>query len=585
MKKLLLILALTLFEMAYLLWWESVTLAVFDVDAPEQWLFATNQAIELFKNHHSLADIYSSLDFGAYPKGYAIYLLSMLQIGFAGLLTSSKLWLGFPLLLLLNSLLLFDCRRSCLSFALLVFFFPITQLMLRSMSLHSLLILVQTCSFLALYKAKLYRANWLGYFGLTLLFIGASFKHLGLLHLLLAIPFLCSDIFSWLFQSIATGILIYFFYGFEYISITLDHNPWLNDYFLIVSILGFCCFLIFLKFIHRKPFPVCNYHWSLPWIALLLSIEAYTAFLIIHDWHNEWSQFMIPSAIAILWIVPLLLFRRSLNPLNSYLFLVVCICSFLFFSSMGFLHSVFWFPALLLLLLSQESVQKRKQLLPVLSAVSLIWIHYYPQLLSYFRGNIEQRRDSQIFLMNSAHQNYWSLEQTEIGSLLRKLPSFLSSVSMEPGEENLALISRIDQFQSFVFNQRVPVNRGEEQISLVVNAQIPGDIWDKWELLIEEVGVEQALFKILESGEVKLLIIPRKNLARFQPSLYPADDTVWDEIKTRFLENPRGENPSFYFQNFADLTCAYLRSKPSLQGRYWRIEIDSSNFELWVHKE
>lgn len=585
MKKPLVILALTLFEMVYLLWWESATLAVFDVDAPEQWLFATNQAIAMFQNQHGLVDIYTSLDFGSYPKGFAIYLLALLQIGFVGLIASSKIWLAFPLLLLLNSLLLFDCKRSCLSFALLVFFFPITQLMLRSMSLHSLLVLVQTCSFLALYKAKLYRANWLGYFGLTLLIAGASFKHLGLLHLLLALPFLCTGIVSWLFQTIAIGLLVYIFYGFEYVSITLDHNPWLSEHFLALSTIALCCFPAFLKLLNRKPFPMCKYHWSIPWIALILSIETYSVFLMIHEWHNEWSQLMIPAAIAFLWISPLILFRRKLNPLTSYLFLLVCVCSFLFFSSMGFLHSVFWFPALLLLLLSQESVQKRKQLLPVLSAVSLIWIHYYPQLLSYFPGNIEQRRDIQIFLMNSAHQNYWSLEQTEIGSLLRKLPSFLSSVSMKPGEENLALISRIDQFQSFVFNQRVPVDRGEEQISLVVNAQIPGDFWDKWELLIEEEGVEKALFNILESGEVKLLIIPRKNLARFQPSLYPADDTDWDEIKTRFLENPRSESPSFYFQNFADLACAYLRSQPSLQGRYRRIEIDSSNFELWIYKK
>lgn len=584
MNRLLSILLITILQISYLLWWEGHTQAVLDVDAPEQLEFPVSQALELYRNGFGFQQIMEMTVYGPYPKGFLIYLYLCLLLGMSKLITGSLYWLCFPALLLFNSILLFDQRKQLLSYSLLIFFFPVYQLLLKSLSLHSLLILLQISGVLALLKGHHYRANHLKLSGWLLLGFGASFKHLGLIHWLLIIPFFLGFQRRTLSLPASTAIILCFYSETDYLRGTFDHNPLIEAVFPVLMILVTGILILSIRFLLNRDFAIREVHPFGPWIGLVGSLFAYDLFLKIDDISHQFNQIHVPVLMMCLWLIPLFLWRKKMDAIHQYLILILSVATLLFFSSLGFLHSIFWFPILILLILASRRILYHPVLFSAHLSICLVWSHFYPDYLS--KGfQSEAFREKNILLMNNSHQNYWSLDPCALKKLKDVIQSISKMSDLEFSREYAALVARIDQYQSFVLNAKSPTKGGTEQVILNVNSQIPFEFWESWQARVAEVGLESALDETLENGLVKVLAIPKLNYARFQQSLYPEDSVKYEEVKRRFEVNDLEIHHAFYYQNFADLACAYLRSKPSLQGKYRRIEINSSNFELWIYKK
>lgn len=509
-----LILAITL-AASPLIWARSAQ-GLPDVDAIKQVLNPVQLALSMIHHGWDFTKIQNYLPVGSYPPSANLLAQVIYGMGVHELPDNRAYFLSLfytlPLVILWPRFTR-NWKHACWSIVL-FFSFPVSLLCLRSLSWHSfntVYALLGSLLFLRwLEKEK--GTDLL----LSLLFwtVAVALKHLGILHLLsfLFALYLCSNSktvtkYFLLMIPLIAGCSFYLlnpaFYA--YIDATLLHNPEIKflQWLLIPASLLALLFLSKLKGFLYPNFR--SFDLSSGWIALgltLLSFLFYPLFFYFDQFHQLWTTTLIPMIVATILIPISLKLATNLTVPHRIKFLLTSVAiqwilsTFLFFSSLGFLHAVFQWSILLMFcewLRSSQITWKSAACL----FVFLIWGNFFP-------GKSSLHSSAKLaFLMNSSTHNYWNWSSQPYLNLREDFKSQIHSVHLDSRESFNCLAPDLDHFQDAILNLQLHLLH--KMYNFRCEDQIPTEELKSWlDLSVEQLHSKLA-FLIIESDSARTM--------------------------------------------------------------------------------
>lgn len=496
--------------------WAVYTQALPDVDAITQVLNPLELGVEMVRDQWSFLEIQAALPVGNYPP--VANLLSFL------LVNTNLDWLlrlefyNLSLLFLLPFYLLWpritgSLKRACWTLPVFLFF-PITILCTRALSWHSFII------FYSLLAVLLY-VKWLRedksadlILAILLMTLSVGIKHLGVIHFglfFLALffannpktmtkPFLVAiPLFFGGALYLCNGGLV------QYLLETLDHNPLLK-HFLVLFVISGVPLLILVKKVFRSFYPIFSKTRDNTGKTCLLinsfSLLCYPIFSIFDEYSQLAATLTVPG-LLVLTMTPLMVYQGSNlerssedRIINVYLGLLVLTGSFLFFSSLGYLHAIFQLACLLSLCLWLIKTPY-KWWYSILLLLFLFLGNFFPgkpslhENDSYFEAQL-------AFLFNGTTHNYWNWNKQSYLALRKRVQELNSNISHQEEDSLLCLAPGLDQYQDPAL--RVSSRVFESMVTLQCEAGIPTvELYPLLSLKAEELATQVAIIVVDES--------------------------------------------------------------------------------------
>jgi len=496
--------------------WARFAQGLPDVDALKQVLNPVQLALGMIHQGWDFTKIQNYLPVGSYPPAANLFAHVIYELGVHELHDNRiyflSLFYTLPLVILWPRFTR-TWKHACWSIVLL-FSFPVLLLCFRSLSWHSFNTVYALLGTL-LFLRWLEQEKRIDLF-LSLLFwtMAVALKHLGILHLLslLFALYLCSNSktitrYFLLTIPLIAGCSFYLLNPsfYEYIDSTLLHNPQIRvlQWILIPAVfLAILCLNKLKSFLYPnfRNFPL-----SSGWIALsltFLSFLFYPLFFFFDQFHQLWTSTVTPLIIAVILIPFSLLIATNLKESSRKRILLVSaavqwiLSTFLFFSSLGFLHAVFQWSILLIfcewLRSSQISWKSTVCLL-----IFLYWGNFFPG-----KSSIDSSAKL-AFLMNSSTHNYWNWCSQPYLNLRGEFKNQIHRIHLDSRESFNCLAPDLDHFQDAILNLQLRLFH--KMYNFRCEDQIPTEELKSWlDLSVEQLHSKVA-FLIIDSESARTM--------------------------------------------------------------------------------